>query len=575
FVIDPAPRGRIPITVSDYDVQEPKIVTIDRPNVDGVRLLVASMGSIAGHVTMGGKPLAGARVMCGRVEPVYADNDGAYLIRGLAPDRYRVFGDKPDTGTFGFAPDVTLAKGEHRTGVDIDAKYNGKISGVVVEPDGKPVAGVMVTFDSVHIDDHGQDATAPDGTFRVNNLVGGDDYRPSVRTNARNWGRIRLAEGQDQPVNVKDGTTEVTGIRLVVQRDHLGISGSTVDGDGQPLSDVRVDAYRADGDMPALFNDWVDHPNAISGADGRFAITDLDAGSFVVHARAGDGSEGVVRGIAAGQKNVVIKLERAGGIDGTLVGFTSQPGVEAMRQIPGAFSPPVYATVDGNAFRFRGLNPGTYQIAAIGADTDAQMVEVAAGQIATVTLKSRGTSTIRGHVVLWPKGTPVGGLRCMAGLRTTPAMPMWIDSIFAFSDDSGAFELDDAPAGAVAVTCFGNGPSYSNGRAELTVAPRGDATCEVPVVKIPPDVSFASLGAQIQPGPMPARFMSVMPHGPAERAGVRVGDIIAAVDGASVLKLTPMAVQIVTQIRPVGSIVHLGLSRGDQTVNADVTLVAQ
>jgi hypothetical protein len=38
--------------------------------------------------------------------------------------------------------------------------------------------------------------------------------------------------------------------------------------------------------------------------------------------------------------------------------------------------------------------------------------------------------------------------------------------------------------------------------------------------------------------------------------------------------LTPMAVQIVTGARPVGSSVHLGLTRGDQALTADVVLIA-
>ncbi|HEY1587649.1 MAG TPA: carboxypeptidase-like regulatory domain-containing protein, partial [Polyangia bacterium] len=515
FVLDPVARGRATIFVSEHEVQDPKVLVIDRAEVSGVRVLVANMGSIAGRVSAAGKPLAGARVNCGRVEPAYTEEDGSYLVRGLAPDHYRVYGDNPATGAFGYAAsEVTLARGEHRTGVDIDVKYNGGISGVVVEPDGKPVGGVMVAFQGVHIPDGGNDVTAPDGTFWARDLLGGDDYRASVRTNARNFTKLRMQEPEGPIINVKDGTTDVKGVRLVVVRDHLAISGTTVDGDGQPLGDVRVIAGSSDEPSGAL-NGWVDHPSAISAADGSFSIADLDSGNFVLQARGGDGSEGVLRGVPAGQKGVLVKVQRAGGIDGTLVGFASQPGVQAQRQIPGVFQPPVFATVDGDTFHFRGLSPGSYQIAAFGTDSDAQMVDVVAGQIATATLKSRGTATIRGHVVEWPSGAPVPGLRCSPGLRTSPSMPMWDPSSSAYCDDDGAFVIDNAPAGAVAVTCFGTGPSYSNGRAELTVTAGQDATCEIPVVKIAPDAQFGSIGAQIQPGPMPARFMTVTPHGTA------------------------------------------------------------
>jgi hypothetical protein len=574
FVIDAAPRGRVAVFVREYEVREPKTLAIDRPTVSGVRVTVEALGSIAGRVTSQGKPLAGAKVNCGRNEPVYSDSDGTYTVRGLPPDKYWVFAADEARGAFGEGGNVVLKKGEHRTGVDIDVKYAGAISGVVVETDGKPVNGVSVMYDAAKIQDSGDDVSAPDGSFHVTLLKGGADYVPTIRANARNPSKIRITDG-DGPVTVKDGASEVTGVRIVVQRDHLGIAGTTVDGDGQPLSDVHVDAFRSDGQDAAVFNNWVDHPSATSAGDGRFAINDLDAGSFVLQARGGDGSEAIVRGVSAGQKNVVIKLQHPGGIDGTLVGFSSPPSVEATRQLPGSFQPLVFATIDGSAFHFRGLNPGTYQVAAVGADTDAQMVEVTAGQTATVTLKSRGTATIRGHVVDWASGAPVTGMRCTPGLRTSPAMPAWTGDLFAYTDDAGAFQLDDAPAGPVAVQCFGMGPSYSNGRCELTTTPGQDASCEVPVVKLAENVPFGSIGAMIQPGPMPARFIGVTPQGNAARAGIEDGDILSTIDGASVVKLTPMGASFVLFQRPIGSTAHLVLSRGAGTVNADVVVAAQ
>jgi len=149
----------------------------------------------------------------------------------------------------------------------------------------------------------------------------------------------------------------------------------------------------------------------------------------VLQAHAGDGSEEILRGIAAGQKNVTIKVHRAGGIEGTLVGFASAPSVQAIRQLPGVFQPPVFATVDAAAFHLRSLSPGRYQVAAVGADTDAQMVDVAAGQTVNITLKSRGIARIIGKIVNWATHEPAPGLRCVPGLRTQPAMPMPYRSI--------------------------------------------------------------------------------------------------------------------------------------------------
>jgi hypothetical protein len=574
FVIDPVARGRSVVWVREYEVKEPKTLNIDRASMTGVRVLVASLGSVAGRVTMGGKPLAGAHVMCGRTEAVYADNDGNYIVRGLTADKYHVFADSPAEGAFGEVQDFMLGKGEQKTGVDVDIKYSASIAGVVVDSDGKPVGNIMVNYDAPKIQDSGQDVTAPDGTFRAAFMKGGAEYKPTVHAGMRNMTKLRVVEG-DGPVDVKDGTTAVTGVRIVVQRDHLSIAGATVDGDGQPLGDVHINAFRADGDNTAVFNLWMDHPSTTSSGDGHFSIDDLDAGSFVLQARAGDGSEAIVRNIAAGNKSVVIKLAHPGGIDGTLVGFASPPSVRAQRQLPGAFMPAIFATVEGNGFQLRGLNPGTYQLAASGSDSDAAMVDVAPGQIATVTLKSRGTARIRGRVVDWASGAPVAGFQCLSGLRTTPAMPMWTGDSTAISDDNGTFEMDGAPAGAIAVQCMGTGDAYSNGRCELTVAAGQEAQCEVPVVKIAPDLPWGSIGAQIMPGPMPARFMNVTPKGVADRAGIVTGDILSAIDGANVTKLTPWGAQVVLFHRAIGSTAHVTVSRGDRSINADVTVQAQ
>ncbi len=574
FVIDPVARGRTVVWVRDYEVKDPKTLIIDRASMTGVSVVVANLGSVAGRVTMGGKPLAAAHVMCGRTEAVYADAEGNYIVRGLTADKYQVYADNPEKGAFGEGQYFTLGKGEQKTGVDIEIKYSASIAGNVVDTDGKPVGGVMVNYDAPKIQDSGNDVTAPDGSFRAASMKGGAAYTPTVTMGARNFSKLRVVDG-DGPVDVADGSTAVTGLRIVVQRDHLSIAGSTVDGDGQPLGDVHISAYRSDDDSGGVFNQWMDHPSTTSSGDGLFAIDDLDGGSFVLQASAGDGSEAIVRGVSAGQKNVVIKLARAGGIDGTLVGFSSSPSVRAQRQLPGAFMPSAFATVDGSAFHFSGLNPGTYQVAASGSDSDAAMVDVAAGQTATVTLKSRGSARIHGHVVEWSSGASVGGFQCIAGLRTSPAMPMWTGDSTAISDDSGSFELDDAPAGAIAVQCMGTGDSYSNGRCELTVAPGQDAQCEVPVVKIAPDLPWGAIGAQIMMGPMPASFMNVTPKGVADRAGIVAGDIVSAIDGASVTKLTPFGVQVVLFHRAIGSVAHLTLARGDRSLNADVTLQAQ
>ena len=572
FVLDPIGRGVATLTVRDYEVRAPKTITIDRAEVTGVKVLVDQMGSIAGRVMQQGKPLAGARVWASmNLEPVLSDGDGSYIAHGLPPGRYRVSSGDPTNAAFGAATELMLGKGEHRSGVDVDVSFAGAISGVLVEANGTPVAGADVIFEKLDYNDAGTDMTAPDGTFKVRSLMGGGDYRPSVRASVRSAAPLKLAPESPATVSLKDGVSELTGVRLVVVRDHLTIAGSTVDGDGQPISDVRVVAFRTDDPTGAMFDDWFEHPNAISAPDGSYTIDNLDSASYVLRARSGDGSEGVARGVSAGQKSVVITLQRAGAIDGTLVGFSSPPSVKAVRQLGMNFTS-LYATVEGNAFHFRGLTPGTYQVSANGVEADAKSVEVAPGQTATVTLQSRGSTTIRGRVVEWTSGAGVVGMRCEVGMRTGLGQATGIDSIVGFSDDTGAFVLEGAPTGDVSVGCRPSTQYWSDGRTDLTLAGGQDATCEIPVVKLNPEAPMLEYGALLDPSATTARFSVVTPHGAAEGAGIRVGDVVATVDGANVAKLTPWGVHILIMQRTPGSTAHLGLTRGAQSLKADLVV---
>jgi hypothetical protein len=573
FVLDAAPRGTARISVSDYEVKEPRRLVIDEPEVAGVRVVVAAMGSIAGRVTRGGKLLAGARVTCSdRLPPTYTADDGTYVIRGLPPDRYSVGAYSPSLDAFGGADEITLGRGEHRTRVDVDVRDAGSIAGVVTERDGTPVAGALIEFNALKQAEGGDDVTAPDGTFRVQGLKGSDDYRPVLRLGPRVRTLIRSAPGGFPTIHLEDGSTEVSGVHVVVNRDHLTISGTIVDADSQAVSDVHVVALRTDEDNPAANTSFVDHPNAISAVDGGFVIRDLDAGVFVLQAQAGDGSDATVQNVPAGQKNVVVTLRRASGIEGVLEGFASPPYVTAARQLSGAVAPFVRATLDGNAFRFRGLSPGTYQVTAGGGGFDAQIVEVRPGPVANVTLRNRGLTTIRGRVVEWRSGAAVPGMHCFPGVRSGGLTPAWADEVSDDSDEDGRFVLDQAPAGDVSVWCSGSGPAFSPGIAQLSAPAGQDAPCEVSVVKVLDDVPSASIGLGFQPFVLPSRVTSVVPRGPADRAGVRIGDVVSTVDGAPVARLAWLGLQVFIRQRPAGTTVQLGLQRGGELVKADVVL---
>jgi hypothetical protein len=562
FVIDSATRGRNVITIGGYEVTEPKILTIDRDELTDAHITVSAMASVAGHVTRQGQPVKNARVSCSaRIQPTFSDEQGAYVLHGLPPGHYQVSAESSKFGAFGQA-DFAVEKGEHREGVDINAKFAGAISGVVVQGDGKPVGGVSVRFDALHSPDRGEDVTAPDGTFKVRTLMGGDDYRGSVRESARNFAALRLAEGAVPTVTLRDGSAEVTGVQITVERDHLTISGSVVDGDGQPMSDVHVEAFPADNGRPTVF-DGREFPSAISKSDGSFRIEDLDDGTYDVRGRSGDGSESTVRGIHSGTESVVVKLQHGGGINGSLVGFSSTVAVKAVRLVPGAPQPPLFAQVDGSTFQLRGLSPGPYQVIAIGAEGDMQTVDVSSGQIASVTLTSRSTTSINGRVVEWKTGAPIAGMECVPGLRTNTSTPQWIDDLASYSAASGTFTIDHAPTGAISVGCNSATNQYTIGRADAVLVGDQPGNVTVTVVRVAADKPFANMGAQFQLGSSPPQFSFIAPGGPADKAGIHVGDTIASIDSVDASTLLPMGAQVVICQRPAGSVAHVGLGNGN------------
>jgi hypothetical protein len=574
FTLEGVPRGSVRLAVGGYDVASPTSLVVDRAQLDGVRVVVRTLGSIAGHVMRKGKPVADVHVEVGIVFAdgdftAVSDGDGAYVIRGLRLGKYIINAQQQAAGIGGLSAPISLAAGEQRTGVDVELSYAGAISGIVVEEDGTPASGVWVTFAALHKPDMGEALTGADGTFRLGTLAGDDDYRGDVRSAQDERHHFAPAQGAYPKVFVPSNESEVGGVRVVIKRAHLSITGTTVDARGQPVSDAQVAAFRAAGENERFNMSNAERPSATSTADGSFAIEDVDSGSFVVRARGGDGSEGSVSAVA-GQKNVVVRLSPSGSIDGTLAGFATPPQVYARLDL--RYTPTLrhFATIDGSRFHVRGLPPGRYLVDAGG---DATTVQVDPGQVAQVTLTNRGRGTIRGRVVDWRSGAPVEGLRCSSVLIG--------EQVFGgasgqpgYSDPDGNFTLEGVTPGELFVICYGP-PTWSDGAARVTVADGGSATCEIPIVhsELGGLGALSWLGAEIGiDTALVVSLVGVKPKSPADRAGLRKGDVLASVDGNSVARLTPLGNELAIRDRAPGTHVKIGVMRSGQPVAVEVVL---
>jgi uncharacterized GH25 family protein len=547
---------------------------------EGITIEVDSRGTIIGHVVRANRPVPGASIDIrgpndGELDEVRADSNGRFEVHGLSAGPWTLFASDGRQGAFGRAPEtVQLARGQTAE-VTIDLAFAASISGRVVDQHGNPVPGVTVILQNTKTDDAGITATAADGTFRATTMTGGGQYRPVVRRGLPSNAHLRPASGTELPlVTLVDGNAAVSGVVLAVQLDRLSLSGKVVDSGGAPVPDARVLAELVEGNRPPRFASGFQHPADTSDMDGSFSIDDLLTGSYALRARSPAGVEATLTA-RAGQADVTLVLPTPGAIDVTTLGFKTTPQVSAVRSDVVGAEAPTFGVAQGATFTFRNVSPGSYLLSARNAaEAATTVVQVTAGRTSRATLTSGGSGVIAGRVRELRSGNPVEGMTCRVlprqGIDAVPAPP----GEGVRTDAHGAFLISTAPAGQISIWCDGLWRNYSNGLRLITLQPSQRVDVGVPVVawSVEPGTTLGGLGAELDPRVLVPRLVAVAPRGPAAVAGFQDGDIIVAVEGASVTELSPRGVWTLIVNRAPGSRVKLGATRAGKTVSGEVVL---
>jgi RNA polymerase sigma factor (sigma-70 family) len=591
FALNDVPFGSVGFVAVPYEVNSPKTFAIAKAEVDDVVLEVAKRGSIHGHVTRHGKPLAGADVTCRQAAAdVKTDAAGAYVLEGLPAGEIQVGASHSDAKAFSMGSHVTLAAGEDAT-VDIELDHAGEAIGTVVDEHGAPVAAVyvrMVLADGT--DDIGESMTDANGRFDCTNMAGGE-YVAAVYPSPSAGQAFAPATGDKLPTTRVPQDGAVTGIQLAIVYERLAIRGTVSDDAGAPLPDVHVEAI---GRGRGGGNGW---PSTMSDANGHFELASLARGVYTLRAHAFDGGDAELQGVASGTHDASITIPRPGAIEGTLAGFSSTPVVQTAR-FAAPVSPSVQpagaaaslhntvstAIVEGDHFYQLGLAPGRYGVEAhAGAEVDGTAVDVHAGETVHVALKGRGLGKIEGHVAEFGTKKPLPGMQCAANLSNDGQMSgigPTDASQASVSDASGHFAMS-APLGRVRVFCFAprspgpeapGSPQLSVAGTDVDVTGQAVASVEVFSVRGTFGATPSTAGFQFRPLALPLVVAQVDPR--VAQLGLRIGDRVMTIDGIALQGVMSQGAMFLVFNHRAGTTVSIGVDRGGTLAKFDIPVLA-
>jgi len=570
FILKGVPVGESAIDAKPYDVVSPQTLTVPAKGLADVVVEVKPMAAIRGRVLFHGEPVANAPVTdASKDASTVSHPDGTYELKGLKAGEYELSARSNAVGAFVDRVKVTLADGDQKT-LDLELVNEGRISGIVVDQQGKPLGGAWVSFNSAKTADGAECGADTSGAFVCTRLRGGE-YKADVYLSAESRVRMRPAHSVFPLVALKDNKATAADVRLEVQRDELSISGRVVDASGAPVPDARVDALATETGDQARFDTWTPYPRAITDQNGAFELRGLVGRAYALRARTGTGAEGITKDVAAGRRDVVVTVAKSGTIEGTLVGFTGTPAVYVYKVgLKDGFSP---ATLQGNRFSIDGLAPGNYVVSASTlAEGETKIVEVRSSQTATLTLTSHGSGRLEGTVTEWGSKRPLADLTCHTVLRDGESIGItdWNQTTAPKTDKQGHFVLDKAPAGDVAVSCFDGKHST---RANAIVTPGQTTTVAMVAAKVDSDAA-GSIGVDFNWSGSQPKIEVVYSTGPAAAAGLVAGDVITSLDGVALTGLNSSSVAALIAKREIGTSIRITVLRGSQSVTASVRVAS-
>lgn len=556
--------------------------------------------------------------------------DGTFTVEGVADGSYQLTATTSD-GSEG-SLEVTVS-GADQNDLVVKLEDRARIAGVVVDEAGQPVEGLQirvagdtkpsnVSF-SLNGSGMGGDAlTGPDGSFEAVGLEDGS-YEVSVQESwseqlawADESGDARL---EPKTITIADGR-DVTGLRFVIESQSHAITGLVRGPDGAPLPDAWVTATFLPGKTRGRSEDDEDDEDGkrhkvsyyaaekpvLTDGDGRFRVENLREGLYELEA---EGLRGGARGSAEEVRtgsSVTIRLEGLGGVTG-VVTRGGQPVTSYV----------VHASGDGGGrrmqvanpegrYRLTRLDPGDYQLSVTSPSGRSQAdVTIASSEIQERDLSLIAYGSVSGVAVDARTGEPLADYPVFAHIEGDDsalgeAMFNVVKGDGPRTDEEGRFRvgrlgsgkgqlwlMDDRNQGFTPIvthsfelppgedldlgTLRGAAPEtipeeergtlgFDTTRATWSSRPGAGDDGDDPPAGIDADAEHLWVA-------------SVAPGGPAERAGLEVGDRITAIDEVPVAQIGPQiaAALLGPGRRRVGDAVTLAVDRAGSPTTVAIT----
>ncbi|MBI2423433.1 MAG: carboxypeptidase regulatory-like domain-containing protein [Candidatus Hydrogenedentes bacterium] len=251
-----------------------------------------------------------------------AEDDGTFILAGLSPNsEYTIRAGSKDLVS---PPQEPIAIGDSPVeGIEIVMTAEAVISGIVVDPAGKPLENIGIIARKTPDNYFGSSIieSEADGAFEVDQLTPGDfDLILSAP------GNHNFNNPPTETVTIREAGEKVDGLRLVFdQLGGLTITGRVVNEAGEGISNVNINGYG---------------PGSAEGrstGDGSFELTALQEGAYHLNFDHHEHTAQQMPGVEAGAKDLQVIMRGRGSIEGTIRDAVSgQPITEfSIVQAPG------------------------------------------------------------------------------------------------------------------------------------------------------------------------------------------------------------------------------------------------